>query len=181
MGDMETHFDAWMKFPATSEYDLGTLDRLYKLLGSVEDIEQSFAIEFSCGDGKYLSDLNTKEEIEMYNDEITEITLWNLYAEEEYKITKALDCDCANQPIQPASLPVDTKPSTPSSPTTSEPQSTPSNPTYGGNDNDDDASFPILNFIFRDKGEKSQPKSKSSKPKPKKEKMPDIKGPVIRH
>ena len=39
----------------------------------------------------------------------------------------------------------------------------------------------LLNFIFRDKGEKSQPKSKSSKPKPKKEKMPDIKGPVIRH
>ena len=71
---MDTHFDAYMKFPATSEYDLGTLDRLYKLLGSVEDIECSFAIEFSCGDGKYLSDLNTKEEIEMYDGNVCLLT-----------------------------------------------------------------------------------------------------------
>ena len=71
---METHFDAYMNFPATSEYDLGTFDRLYKLLGSVEDIEQSFAIEFSCGDGKYLSDLNTKEEIERYDGNVCLLT-----------------------------------------------------------------------------------------------------------
>ena len=131
----------------------------------------------------FIFDLSSaeKEEIEMYNDEITEITLWNLYAEEEYKITRALDCDCANQPIQPASLPVDTKPSTPNSPNTSEPQSTPSNPTYGGNDNDDDTSSPLLNFIFKDRSDKSESKSKSSTPKPKKQKMPDVKGPVIRH
>jgi hypothetical protein len=71
---METHFDAYMNFPATSEYDLGTFDRLRKLLGSVEDIEQSFAIEFSCGDGKYLSDLNTKEEIEKYDGNVCLLT-----------------------------------------------------------------------------------------------------------
>ena len=71
---MDTHFDAWMKFPATSEYDLGTFDRLHKLLGSVEDIEYSFAIEFSCGDGKYLSDLDTKEEIEKYDGNVCLIT-----------------------------------------------------------------------------------------------------------
>lgn len=71
---METHFDAYMKFPATSEYDLGTFDRLRKLLGSVEDIECSFAIEFSCGDGKYLSDLNTKEEIEKYDGNVCLLT-----------------------------------------------------------------------------------------------------------
>lgn len=67
---METHFDAFMNFPATSEYALGTFDRLHKLLGSVEEIECSFAIEFSCGDGKYLSDLNTKEEIEKYDGKV---------------------------------------------------------------------------------------------------------------
>jgi hypothetical protein len=71
---METHFDAYMKFPAISEYDLGTFDRLHKLLGSVEEIECSFAIEFSCGDGKYLSDLNTKEEIEKYDGNVCLLT-----------------------------------------------------------------------------------------------------------
>jgi len=71
---METHFDAYMNFPATSEYDMGTFDRLRKLLGSVEDIECSFAIEFSCGDGKYLSDLNTKEEIEKYDGNVCLLT-----------------------------------------------------------------------------------------------------------
>jgi hypothetical protein len=71
---METHFDAYINFPATSEYDLGTFDRLRKLLGSVEDIECSFAIEFSCGDGKYLFDLNTKEEIEKYDGNVCLLT-----------------------------------------------------------------------------------------------------------
>jgi hypothetical protein len=71
---MDTHFDAWIKFPATSEYDLGTFDRLRELLGSVEDIEYSFAIEFSCGDGKYLSDLDTKEEIEKYDGNVCLLT-----------------------------------------------------------------------------------------------------------
>jgi hypothetical protein len=71
---IETHFDAWMRFPVTSEYDHGTFDRLHKLLGSVEDIEYSFAIEFSCGDGKYLSDLDTKEEIEKYDGNVCLLT-----------------------------------------------------------------------------------------------------------
>jgi hypothetical protein len=71
---MEIHFDAFMKFPATSEYDLGTFDRLHKLLGSVEDIECSFAIEFSCGDAKYMSRLHTKEEIEKYDGKVCLLT-----------------------------------------------------------------------------------------------------------
>jgi hypothetical protein len=71
---METHFDAYMKFPATSEYDLGTFDRLRKLLGSVEAIECSFRIEFSCGDGKYMSLLHTEEEIEKYDGKVCLLT-----------------------------------------------------------------------------------------------------------
>jgi hypothetical protein len=71
---IETHFDAWMRFPVISEYDHGTFDRLHKLLGSVEDIECSFAIEFSCGDRKYLSDLDTKEEIEKYDGNVCLLT-----------------------------------------------------------------------------------------------------------
>ena len=53
---MYTIFDAYVAFPATSEYSLGTLDRLVKLCESVEMLEQYFNIEFSCGDGKYYND-----------------------------------------------------------------------------------------------------------------------------
>lgn len=53
---MKTLFDAYVSFPATSEYSLGTLDRLVKLCESVEMVEQYFNIEFSCGDGKYYND-----------------------------------------------------------------------------------------------------------------------------
>jgi len=77
---METHFDAYMKFPATSEYDLGTFDRLRKLLGSVEAIECSFGIEFSCGDGKYMSLLHTEEEVEKYDGKVCLLTPPRLHA-----------------------------------------------------------------------------------------------------
>ena len=53
---MDTIFDAYVSFPATSEYNLGTLDRLHKLLGAVEQVEIDFKIEFSCGDGKFYND-----------------------------------------------------------------------------------------------------------------------------
>lgn len=54
---MDTIFDAYVSFPATSEYDAQTLDRLHHLLGSVEQIEIDFEIELSCGDGKFLRDI----------------------------------------------------------------------------------------------------------------------------
>ena len=54
---MDTLFEAYVSFPATSEYDNQTLDRLHKLLGSVEQIEIDFEIELSCGDGKFLRDI----------------------------------------------------------------------------------------------------------------------------
>lgn len=53
---METKFDAIMSFPA-NEYSKGTFDRLVDYMGSVEDIERNFGIEFSCGDGKFLNEL----------------------------------------------------------------------------------------------------------------------------
>jgi hypothetical protein len=60
---METHYDAYLAFPEssssgyyTSEYYQQSFDRLVKLLGCVEAVEQAFDIEFSCGDGKYFSD-----------------------------------------------------------------------------------------------------------------------------
>jgi hypothetical protein len=71
---MVTHFDEYMNFPATSDYDLRTFDSLQQFLGSVEEIERSFATEFSCGDGKYLSDLDTHEELEKYDGKVCLLT-----------------------------------------------------------------------------------------------------------
>jgi hypothetical protein len=67
---MVTHLDEYMDFPATSDYDLRAFDSLQQFLGSIEEIECSFAIEFSCGDGKYLSDLYTHEELEKYDGKV---------------------------------------------------------------------------------------------------------------
>lgn len=69
---METLFDAYIAFPATtSEYYMGTFDRLYKLLQCVEAVERCFDIEFSCGDNKYLSDIeDDMEELEKYDGKV---------------------------------------------------------------------------------------------------------------
>jgi hypothetical protein len=55
---MQTLFDAYVSFPTTSEYSLGTLDRLMRLCDSVEQMENYFNIEFSCGDGKFYLDFH---------------------------------------------------------------------------------------------------------------------------
>jgi hypothetical protein len=52
---MDVKFDAIMSFPA-NEYSKGTFDRLVDYMGSVEDIERNFGIEFSCGDGKFFDE-----------------------------------------------------------------------------------------------------------------------------
>jgi predicted RND superfamily exporter protein len=53
---METVFDEYLYFPADS-YVEKDLDKLSKLLGGTEAIEEAFDIEFSCGDKKYLTDM----------------------------------------------------------------------------------------------------------------------------
>ncbi len=50
---METIFDEYFSFP---EEDETAFNELHKLLQGVEQIEEDFNIEFSCGDGKYMSD-----------------------------------------------------------------------------------------------------------------------------
>jgi len=65
---METLFSGYVKFPAREDFDMQTLDRMYKLLGSIEQVEKDFDIEFSCGDEKYLSDIeNDMEELDLYD------------------------------------------------------------------------------------------------------------------
>jgi hypothetical protein len=53
---MEVVFDEYLKFPMPPHME-EDYTALHKACGSVEDIEEDFDIEFSCGDGKYLRDL----------------------------------------------------------------------------------------------------------------------------
>lgn len=52
---METKVQAVITFPADVDTDPDYI-KLWKYFGSVEFIEQAYKIEFSCGDGRFLSD-----------------------------------------------------------------------------------------------------------------------------
>ena len=52
---MEPVLDIYLQFPLPPYMEEDYV-ALHKACGSVEDIEENFDIEFSCGDGKYLSD-----------------------------------------------------------------------------------------------------------------------------
>lgn len=49
-------FDEYLKFPLSSEHEQD-FEELVTMVGSVEKLEECFGIEFSCGDGKYFSNL----------------------------------------------------------------------------------------------------------------------------
>jgi hypothetical protein len=87
---MDTHFDEYINFPATSDYNLSAFDSLQQLLGSIEEIECSFAIEFSCGDGKYLSDLDTHEELKKYDGKVCLLSPPRLNAIEMSELPKQM-------------------------------------------------------------------------------------------
>jgi hypothetical protein len=60
----ETIFDSCLMFPACDWVEK-EFDRLVKLCNCVEAVEIDFDIELSCGDDKFLSDLeDTPEELE---------------------------------------------------------------------------------------------------------------------
>lgn len=52
---MTTQLDIYLKFPA-DDWDEEQYNKLHKACGSVEQIEEAFGIEFSCGEGKYIQD-----------------------------------------------------------------------------------------------------------------------------
>jgi hypothetical protein len=81
---MEIKLDISLNFPLDAERGY---ERLVKYCGSVEDLERNFQIEFSCGDGRYMSDLwrwsengdglqatVSDEELEQYDGNICVIT-----------------------------------------------------------------------------------------------------------
>jgi hypothetical protein len=66
---MDTQVDVYLSFPADEEIE-ERYNELHKYLGSVEAIEIAFEIEFSCGDGKFLSndsDFADDEELGKYD------------------------------------------------------------------------------------------------------------------
>lgn len=54
--NMNTILDIYLSFPLP-DWQEEDFAELHKACGSIEDIEENFDIEFSCGDGKYLRDL----------------------------------------------------------------------------------------------------------------------------
>lgn len=58
---MTVILDLALRFPC-GEAGKELFDKLVKLCGSVEAVESYFGLEFSCGDGKYFSDMFQMEE-----------------------------------------------------------------------------------------------------------------------
>jgi hypothetical protein len=84
---MKTLLDVYITFPTDSETDK-SFEKLYKYFGCVENVEEAFDIEFSCGDGKYYSDFH-------YN--------WDDYeaaygSNEENDVSKYDGCVCLKSP-----------------------------------------------------------------------------------
>jgi hypothetical protein len=65
---MQTKLSVIITFPADVDTDPEYI-KLWKYFGSVESIEHAFQIEFSCGDGKFLSKV-TDEELEKYDGKV---------------------------------------------------------------------------------------------------------------
>ena len=65
---MQTKLSAIITFPADVDTDPEYI-KLWKYFGSVEFIEHAFQMEFSCGDGKFLSKV-TEEELGEYDGKV---------------------------------------------------------------------------------------------------------------
>jgi len=67
---MNTVLEVFLSFPMSQHLE-DQFEELYKTCGSVEAVEEAFDIEFSCGDNKYLSDIeNDMEELEKYDGKV---------------------------------------------------------------------------------------------------------------
>lgn len=61
------------------------IDMLLEWFSSIENVEHKFNIEYSCGDGKYLSDLSLQEELQ-YDGKVCENFIFrNKDSKKEYK------------------------------------------------------------------------------------------------
>jgi hypothetical protein len=69
---MSVQLDVYMSFPSDADTEQA-FNKLHKYFGSVEAFERAFEIEFSCGDGKFLSDdsdFANEEELGRYDGEV---------------------------------------------------------------------------------------------------------------
>ena len=59
-----------MSFPLKNIEDNAAFERLWQAMGSIEKIEMFFQIEFSCGDGLFISDLQDDARLEEYDSKV---------------------------------------------------------------------------------------------------------------
>jgi hypothetical protein len=73
---METLYDEYIKFPIDHPEYEKRYDELRKFCDCVEGIEIKFGIQLSCGDGKYLSDIEDDDaELEKYDGKVCLVSL----------------------------------------------------------------------------------------------------------
>lgn len=64
---MDTVLDVYLSFPMPPEQEEDFVE-LHKACGSIEHIEEAFDIDFSCGDNKYLPDIeDNHDELAKYD------------------------------------------------------------------------------------------------------------------
>lgn len=93
---MDTQVDVWVSFPADADSE-DSYNDLHKYFGSVEAIEIAFEMEFSCGDGKFLSndsDFADDQELGKYDGNVclqsppqSHVTRKLLKANKDYRFT----------------------------------------------------------------------------------------------
>lgn len=64
-----TVLEVFLSFPM-SQYLEDQFEELYKACGSTEAVEEAFDIEFSCGDGLYLSDIEDDALVDRYDGKV---------------------------------------------------------------------------------------------------------------
>lgn len=68
---METKLDLYLTFPLP-EWQEEEFEQLFKHCGAVEQVEEDFNIEFSCGDNLYLSDIENDDALlDQYDGEVS--------------------------------------------------------------------------------------------------------------
>lgn len=68
---MQTQLDIYLSFPLP-KWQEEDFEQLFKYCGAVEQIEEDFDIEFSCGDDLYLSDIQDDDALlDRYDGEVS--------------------------------------------------------------------------------------------------------------
>jgi hypothetical protein len=78
-------FSEYIKFPASTQHDIGAINKLRDILGSIEQVEKDFRIEFFRKDGEVCFEapprfIPGRRKLKVNEDYFFEVTLW-IYGE----------------------------------------------------------------------------------------------------